>query len=96
MPRGIRNGAAKAAPVAPAVPTEAAHKAPAVAQKAAAPYDYSALSAAQRENPECLQGDDLRRLAWQRGISRSEAGRMSDQKLREQLRYLTYRQYETD
>jgi hypothetical protein len=67
-----------------------------VAQEAAAPvYDYSALSAAQRENPELLQGDDLRRLAWQRGISRSEAGRMSDQKLREQLRYLTYRQYET-
>lgn len=102
MARAKRNGVAPATPVAPAVPLEAAHEATQGAQEAAAPvepaptpaYDYSALNAAQRENPELLQGEDLRRFAFQRGISRSEAGRMSDQKLRMQLRYLTYRQYD--
>lgn len=68
--------------------------APASAGEQAKPYDYSALSAAQREDPERLQGEDLRRLAFQRGISRSEIGRMSDDKLRMQLRYATYRQYD--
>lgn len=68
--------------------------APASAGEQAKPYDYASLSSADRENPEKLQGEDLRRLAWQRGISRSESGRMSDQKLREQLRYVTYSQYD--
>jgi hypothetical protein len=102
MPRGVRNRAASAAPAAPAVPsveagaleTQEVPSAPVSVEEPAKPYDYSSLSAAQRENPECLVGDDLRRLAYQRGISRSEAGRMSDQKLRIQLRYLTYRQYD--
>lgn len=103
MPRGKRNAGAPASAAAPAVPSpveagaasvQETPEAPAPAGEQAKPYDYSALSAAQRENPECLQGEDLRRLAYQRGISRSEAGRMSDDKLRVQLRYLTYRQYD--
>lgn len=102
MPRGQRNGAPKGAPQAPAVSDAVgasaveSHKEPiAVAPPAAGPaYDYDSLSAADRENPERLQGEDLRRLAHQRGISRSESGRMSDQKLREQLRFISYRQYD--
>ena len=110
MPRGKRNGAAPAAPAAPAVHPVAAHEATQEAREESAgtfpealepepqepkrPYDYSTLTAAQRENPACLEGEDLRRLAYQRGISRSEAGRMSDHKLREQLRFIAYRQYD--
>lgn len=51
------------------------------------------LSAADRENPGKLSGEALRRLAHQRGISRSEAESMSDEKLRLQLLYITNRQY---
>lgn len=51
------------------------------------------LSAGDRENPEKLAGDDLRTLAHRRGVSRSEADGMSDDKLRMQLRYITHRQY---
>lgn len=51
------------------------------------------LSASDRENPEKLAGDDLRALAHRRGVSRSEAATMSDDKLRMQLRYITNRQY---
>lgn len=56
--------------------------------------DLAALPAAHRENPEKLAGAALRHLAHRRGISRSEADRLSDVKLREQLRYLAYQQYE--
>lgn len=52
-----------------------------------------ALSAADRENPERLSGSDLRSLAHKRGLSRSEVERMDDDKIRMQLRYLTFRQY---
>lgn len=55
--------------------------------------DVQALSAADRENPEKLTGSDLRTLAHRRGIARSEVERMDDEKIRIQLRYLTYRQY---
>ena len=51
------------------------------------------LSAADRENPDKLAGDALRALAHRRGIARSEAATMSDDKLRMQLRYITNRQY---
>lgn len=51
------------------------------------------LSAADRENPDKLSGDDLRALAHRRGIARSEAAGMDDAKLRMQLRYITNRQY---
>lgn len=51
------------------------------------------LSAADRENPEKLTGEALRVLAHRRGVARSEADAMSDEKLRMQLRYITNRQY---
>lgn len=51
------------------------------------------LSAADRENPDKLAGDALRALAHRRGIARSEAATMTDDKLRMQLRYITQRQY---
>ena len=51
------------------------------------------MSAADRENPEKLTGEALRVFAHRRGIARSEADTMSDDKLRLQLRYITYRQY---
>ena len=53
-----------------------------------------ALSAADRENPEKLSGGDLRALAHRRGLARSDVERMDDEKIRTQLRYLTYRQYD--
>jgi len=55
-----------------------------------------ALSAADRENPEKLAGSDLRDLAHKRGLSRSEVERMDDDKIRLQMRYLTFRQYHDD
>lgn len=58
-------------------------------QPAAAP-----LSAADRENPAKLSGPDLHDHAHRRGLSRSELAGMSDEKIREQLKYITYRQYE--
>lgn len=54
------------------------------------------LSAQDRENPGKLTGEALRALAHRRGLSRSEVSRMSDEKIREQLRYMTHRQYEAD
>ena len=66
-----------------------AHRAEAEKPAAAAVF----LSASDRENPEKLTGDDLRALAHRRGVSRSEAATMSDDKLRMQLRYITNRQY---
>lgn len=51
------------------------------------------LSAADRENPDKLTGEALRALAHRRGVARSEADVMSDDKLRMQLRYITNRQY---
>lgn len=51
------------------------------------------ISAAHRENPEKLSGDALRALAHRRGLPKSDLQRMSDTKIREQLRYLAYRQY---
>lgn len=51
------------------------------------------LSAADRENPSKLSGDDLRALAHRRGIARSEAAGMSDEKLRQQLNLVINRQY---
>lgn len=52
------------------------------------------LSAHERENPQKLSGDALRELAHRNGLSRTECARLSDEKIREQLRYITYRQYE--
>ena len=52
------------------------------------------LSAADLENPNKLSGRQLRDLAWRRGLSRSSMEGMADAKIREQLRYITQRQYE--
>lgn len=52
------------------------------------------LSAADRENPEKLSGSALRELAHKRGLARSDVATMDDVKIRTQLRYLTYRQYD--
>lgn len=53
-----------------------------------------ALSAADRENPEKLSGSALHELAHRRGLARSDIAKMDDEKIRTQLRHLTYRQYE--
>lgn len=53
-----------------------------------------ALSASDRENPEKLSGSALHELAHRRGLARSEIEKMDDEKIRTQLRYLTYRQYD--
>jgi pyruvate/2-oxoglutarate dehydrogenase complex dihydrolipoamide acyltransferase (E2) component len=58
-----------------------------------APPAEPELTAADRENPAKLSGEALRRLAHQRGIARSEADGMSDEKLRMQLGYIIARQY---
>lgn len=52
------------------------------------------LSAADRENPEKLSGSALHELAHRRGLARSDIAKMDDEKIRTQLRYLTYRQYD--
>lgn len=66
-------------------------KAHAPAKMEAAPA--AALSATDRENPEKLSGQALRVLAHRRGVSHSEAASLTDDRLRMQLRYITYRQY---
>ena len=53
-----------------------------------------ALSAADRENPEKLSGSALHELAHRRGLARSDIATMDDEKIRTQLRYIVYRQYE--
>ena len=54
----------------------------------------SSMSAADRENPDKLTGEPLRQLAHRRGLSKSSLTSMSDEKIREQLRYITHRQYD--
>lgn len=71
----------------------AAREARARQQLAAEQTDLSAMSAADRENPDKLTGEALRDLAHRRGIARSESARMTDEKLRMQLRYIVHRQY---
>lgn len=43
-----------------------------------------------------LSGQALRDLAHRRGLAKSQLAAMSDEKIREQLRYATYRQYDDD
>lgn len=52
------------------------------------------FSASDRENPGKLSGQALRDLAHRRGIALSTLCFMSDEKIREQLLYINYRQYE--
>lgn len=67
-------------------------------KKARAEADASAalssMSAADRENPDKLTGEALRKLAHSRGLARSTLETMPDEKIREQLRYITHRQYD--
>jgi hypothetical protein len=60
----------------------------------AKPEPEAPASANDRENPDKLSGQALRDLAHQRGIALSTLCFMSDEKIRTQLRYITYRQYE--
>lgn len=80
-----------AAPViaAPAGGAIAAAQAPVVAAAA------EPVSAADRENPEKLNGEALRVFAHRRGLARSAVDAMDDAKIRRELRILAYRQYET-
>ena len=52
------------------------------------------LTVEQRNNPAKLTGDDLRHLAHRMGLARSSLADMSDDIIREQIKYLTYRQYD--
>lgn len=53
------------------------------------------LTANDRNNPEKLTGEDLRHLAWQKGMAKSSLTTMSDSKIREQLRYIWQHTMET-
>ncbi len=57
------------------------------AESASVP-SFQSLAYWQRENPNVLAGDDLRRLAMSRGMSRSALATMDDQKVRVQLRQM--------
>ena len=82
-PESLEPAAQQPAPDVPPAP-------PAVEAEGSAEH----VPAHRRENPEFLTGDELRALAHRRGIAKSEAARLSDEKLREQLRYRDYAQYE--
>jgi hypothetical protein len=58
--------------------------------------DAGSLPAHAKENPDMLSGQALRDLAHRRGLAKSQLAAMSDEKIREQLRYATYRQYDDD
>jgi hypothetical protein len=58
--------------------------------------ESGSLPAHARENPDLLTGEALRNLAHQRGLAKSQLAAMSDEKIREQLRYVVHRQYEDD
>lgn len=49
------------------------------------------LPAHHREHPDKLSGDSLRVLAHRHGMAKSELATMSDEKIRDQLKYLAYR-----
>jgi len=66
---------------------------PAIVAPSAEPVTPTALTAADMENPNKLEGDALRDLAHKRGLSRSELEGMPDAKIRMQLLYVTNRQY---
>lgn len=53
------------------------------------------LSAYDRCNPQKLSGQALQDLGYSLGMARSSMVGMSDVKLREQLRYIAYRNQET-
>ena len=56
--------------------------------------DEAPLSATDRENPDKLTGSDLRALAHRRGLAKSSLALMPDDKIRQELKFITYRQYD--
>ena len=50
-----------------------------------------ALPAHHREHPDKLVGDELRALAHRHGMAKSELAEMTEDKIRDQLKYLAYR-----
>lgn len=60
----------------------------------AAPLLEVKPSATDRENPDKLTGQDLRDLAHRRGLAKSSLASMPDDKIRRELKFITYRQYD--
>lgn len=58
--------------------------------------EASALPAHHREHPDMLAGDALKALAHRQGLAKSQLATMSDDKIREQLKYLAYRRASKD
>lgn len=89
---GFKKQAAAAAQAAVAVQAQPQpHGQPDVAMTQA---EADRLPAAYRENPAKLGGEALRRLGNRMGMAHSQMAEMSDEKLREQLKMITRRQYE--
>lgn len=65
---------------------------PPIEERKYKPFDT--LSHADQNNPDKIEGEHLRKLGHRLGLSLSEMGRMSDDKVREQLKYIAYNQYE--
>lgn len=98
-----KGGAASASPDGAALGKASNKAAPAAAEPDHLPPqppppvaagEQPCLSTADRNNPAKLAGDDLKKLAHNRGMSKSEMVGMSDDRIRTQLKYLTYRQYD--
>lgn len=58
--------------------------------------DEEDVPAHHREHPDKLTGDALRALAHRHGMAKSELTAMSDEKIRDQLKYLAYRRASED
>jgi hypothetical protein len=84
--RGPKPGFKKAAAQAATTKTSGREKKD---QAPAAP-----VSAADRENPDKLSGEALRVFAHRRGLAKSAIADMADEKIRQECRLITYRQYE--
>lgn len=93
--RPDEKGAAES-PTPPPTVKAAAKTAPARKANDAPPAQPTRMSAADSINPMKLSGQALKDLAHRMGIARSDAAGMSDDRLREQLRYRTSHLYETE
>lgn len=85
---GFKQARAEQAALVPDQAPEAA------VEQSAAASPLPVLSASDRENPNKLTGQALRELAYRRGLAKSILPSMSDEKIRTELRYITYRQYD--
>lgn len=91
---GFKQARAEQAALAELAPDAATGQPSPVEPVAAPSISEPVLSASDRENPNKLSGQALRVLAHRRGLARSMLPGMSDEKIRTELRYLTYRQYD--